>query len=187
MANEIEVKSKYVVPATAYYEISKGGVPSYRLLEKMTPLMTQDKLTDYYNEAKKKGNPLPLNSIQMFELMEDAMKSGNKDLMNYVQRGLQSWPNTLSRVVYNPQGGDEVIHGYGTSDAFSRKGNLVGNDGFIENIDNSNALELLLGTEDVKRMNEVSYSINKTPMYLWRINLKPSEKIERVVRFGAFD
>ncbi|MBU2612773.1 MAG: hypothetical protein KKB62_03575 [Nanoarchaeota archaeon] len=185
MTKEIEVKSKYVLPSTGYYEFSANGVPKYRLLEKMTPSMTQDELAELYEVEKKKGNPLPLNSIQMFEIMEDAVKSGDKNLMNHIQKGLQMWPNTLSRVIYNPKGEDEVIHWYGTSDEEKMKGHLVGKDGFIKNINNPNALEFLLGTSDIKRINGVTNSINKTPMYFWRFNSKPNERTERVVGFDA--
>ena len=183
----IEVTSKHVIPSVGYYEISENGVPSYRLLEKMAPSRTQDKLAEFYEKEKKTGTPLPLNSIQTFQLMEDAFKSGNKDLMNFIQKGLQEWPNTLTRVVYNFKGEDEVIHGYGTSDEMVMNGNVVGNSGFIEKIDNPNALELLLGTKDLKRINEVTNAINKTPMFLWNFNSKPKERTERVVWFGAFD
>lgn len=181
----IEVKSKYVAPSIGYYEISKKGHPNYRLFEKMTSVMTQDKLAEFYEKEKQKGNPLPVNSIRMFQIMEDAMKSGNMDLMNYLQKGLQRCPNTLTRVIYNPEKKDETIHNYGTSDSYFVLGDVVGKDGWIRDVDNFNALESLLNTKDTKRLNEVSNAINKTPMYFWRVNSKPLKKVERVVGFYA--
>lgn len=187
MAKNIEVKSKYIAPSTGYFEIDNGN-SVYRLLDKMTPSMNQDKLAEFYEKEKQKGNPLPLNSIQMFEIISDAVKSGNDDLKNYLQEGLQRWSNTLTRVIYNPIGEeDEIIHNYGTSDAYSVMGDIVGKDGLIKNIDNSNALESLLGTKDIKKLNEISNAINSTPMYFWRFNSKTSEKVERVAGFNAYD
>ena len=185
MVKNIEVKSKHVSPITGYFEIDNGE-SIYRLMEKMTTPMDQDKLAEFYEFEKKKGNPLPMNSIQHIELFNDAIKSGNKDLMNFLQKGLRMWLNTLTRVIYNPVGKeDETIHNYGTSDAFSVIGNIVGNDGMIIDIDNSNALELLLKTKDIKGLNKVSNVINSTQIHFYRINSKPVKKIECFVRFGA--
>jgi len=185
MAKDIEVKSKYIAPSVGYFEIDNGN-SVYRLMEKMTPSMTQDELAEKYEIWKKEGNPLPMNSIQHYELFNDAVKSGNSGLLNFLQKGLQRGPNTLTRVIYNPkEEQDKTIHNYGTSDSYSIIGEIVGNEDWINEINNLNALEFLLKTKDVKRLNEISNAINNTPMYLWRCNSKPSEKTERVVRFGA--
>jgi len=187
MTKNVKVKSKYVAPSTGHFEIDNGN-SVYRLMEKMTPIMTQDKLAELYNEEKPKGNPIPINSIQHIGLFNDAVKSGNKDLMNYLQKGLREWPNTLTRGIYNPIGKeDEIIHNYGTSDAYSVIGDIIGDNNLIKDINNPNALESLLKTKDIKMLNKISNSINQTPMYFWRFNSKPSEKVEHVVGFYAGD
>lgn len=147
--------------------------------------MTQDKLAEFYETEKQKGNPVPMNSILHFSLMNSAVKSGDRELMNHIQKGLQKYPNTLSRAIYNSGGKDEVIHNYGTQDSYILTGDLTGSDGWIEDIRDKNIFNLFLGTKNINKLNRVSNGINKTPMYLWRINSKPSEKLERVVRFGA--
>lgn len=193
MSKIIKPEVKHIFPSAGYFEICKydeKGKPSkYKLLDKLSPSMTQDKLAEFYESEKKKGNPLPLNSIQVMGLLEDTANSEDNELKNYVQKSLrENWLNTLTRVIYKPaKQKDEVIHNYGTSDAYSIVGNIVGNDNLIENINNENALESLLKTKDVKKLNEISDAINKTPMYFWRLNSKPSEKIESVVRFDAGD
>lgn len=187
MKENIEIKTKYVAPSVGYFEINNGN-SVYRLMEKMTDLMGQDKLAELYEIEKEKGNPLPMNSIQHYELFKDAVKAGNSDLLNFLQKGLQRYPNTLTRVVYNPKGEqDETIHNYGTSDAYSIMRDIVGEDTWIKNLEDLTVLEPLLKTKDVKRIDEISNAINRTPMYLWRFNSKPSEKTERVVRFDADD
>ena len=94
----------------------------------------------------------------------------------------------MSRVVYKPANQeDEVIHNYGTFDAYSIVGDIVGKDGRIKDINNPNALESILKTKDIKKLNEISNAINSTPMSFWRINSKPKEKTERVVGFSADD
>jgi hypothetical protein len=185
MKKNIEVKTRYVAPNTGYFEIDNGNAV-YRLMEKMTNSMTQDKLAEFYETEKKEGNPLPMNSVQHYELFNDAVKSGNADLLNFIQKGLKKYTNTLTRVIYNPIGEqDETIHNYGTSDTYSVIGDIVGDDNWIKSINNKNALDSLLKTKDVKRINKISNAINNTPMYLWRFNSKPSEKTECVVGFNA--
>jgi len=185
--NKMEVKSKYVSPSKGYFEIDNGK-SVYRLMEEMTNPMIQDKLAELYNKEKPQGKPVPMNSIQHIELFNDAMNSGDSDLLNFLQKGLQKGRITLTRVIYNPFGEeDETIHNYGTSDSYSIIGDIVGNNNWIHDINSSNALELLLKTKDIKMLNKISHSINQTPMYLWRLNLKPSEKDECVVGFDAND
>ncbi|MDP2672489.1 MAG: hypothetical protein Q8O84_01615 [Nanoarchaeota archaeon] len=188
MEKNIKVKTKHVAPSPGYFEID-DGIHTYRLMENLSPSMTQNKLAEFYEEQKQKGNPLPLNSIQMIGLLEDTANSEDNELKNYVHRSLRNnWLNTLTGVIYNPAGQkDETIHNYGTSDAYSIIGDIVGNDNWIEKIDNPNALESLLKTNDIKKLNEISNKINKTPMYFWRVNSKPSKKTESAVRFYAND
>lgn len=187
MTKDVKVKSKYVASITGYCKIDNGN-SVYRLIEKMTAPMRQDELAEFYESEKKKGNPLPMSSIQHIELVNDAVKSGNKDLMNYLQKGFRKWPGTLTRVIYNPIGEeDETIHNYGTSDAYSIIGNVVGRDDWIKDIDNPNALESLLKTKDIKILNEISNAINQTSMYFSRLNSKPAKKTEATARFYAND
>lgn len=185
MAEIIKPEVKRVLPNAGHFEID-NGIHTYRLIDKLAPSMSQDKLAEFYEKAKKAGNPLPLNSIQMMELLEDTAMSGDNELKNYVYDCLRNnWLNTLSRVIYNPAGEkDATIHNYGTSDAYSIVRDIVGKDGWIENIDNPNALESILKTKDINKLNEISNLINSTSMYFWRINSKkPQEKVECVVRF----
>lgn len=193
MAETINPQVKHIVPSTGYFEISKydaeGKASKYKLLERLSSSMTQDKLAEFYESEKQKGNPLPLNSIQVMEILEDTANSKDSELKNYIHKSLRgNWINTLSRVIYKPvEEKDVTIHNCGTSDEYSITGDIVGKDGWIKDINNSNALESILKTKDIKKLNEISNTINSTPMYFWRINSKPSKKTERVVRFVAYD
>jgi len=188
MARKIKVKSRYFAPSTGYFEIDNGK-SVYKLIDKMTPEMTQDELAEFYNIEKQKGNPVPMNAPQHIELFDDAVKSGNAELLNFLKKGLQRrWPTTLSRAVYSPVNTENgAIHNYGTFDSYFNAGNLIGKDGFITEIDNKNSLEILAETKNVKRLNKISDAMNQTPMYLWRVNSKPSERTERVVGFFAYN
>ena len=186
MANRIQVKARYAKPIIKDYEINNGK-STYRLINGMTSPMTQDKLAEFYETAKQKGNPLPMSAPQLFSVIEDAANSGNKDLINFIREGLQKYPNTLSKVFYNPRGqNDETIHLCNTSDAYAIIGNIVGKDGFIKDIDNKNALKYLIGTKDIQKINRTSNKINAKPTFIWRANSKPNEQLEEIVRVYAF-
>ncbi len=191
MTKTIKPLVKHVFPCEEYFEISgvnyRGNTHTYRVYSKMTDSMNQDKFAKEYEKGKKEGNPHPMDSILHFSIFDSAVKSGDSDLMNFIQSGLRKYPNTLSRVIYNHSGKDEIIHNYGTSDAYLLTGDVVGPDGWIKDINYKKSLELLIGIKDTMKLDKISQRINKTHMYLWRINSKPSEKIERVVRFGAGD
>jgi len=183
----MRVKANYILPSTGFFEIDNGS-SVYRLIEKLTPAMTQDQLAEFYEIEKAKGNPLPMNAIQHIELFRDAMNSKNSDLLNFLQRNLRTkFPNTLTRIVYNLIGeDDEVIHNFGTSDAYSLRGEIVGRDCLIKDIEDPNVLKLLVGTKGIKTLNKTSYAINSTPMFLWRRNSKTSIKSERVLGLYAY-
>ena len=187
MKENIEVRAEKVLPSLGHYKIFRKGKHVYNLMMELANPMNQDKLAEFYEIGKEKGNPVPMNSVQHYELFNDAVKSGNPDLLNFLQKELQKYPETLTRVIYNPAGEeDETIHNYGTSDSYSIIGDIVGDDNWIKNIHNVNALGLLLKTKDIERLNEISNLINKTPMYLWRFNSKKFKRQERVVGFDAY-
>jgi hypothetical protein len=182
---------KHILPSEECFEISevnyKGKIHTYKLYTKMTNPMNQYKLAEFYENEKQKGDPYPMDSILHFSIFDSAVKSGDKDLMNLIQLGLRKYPNTLSRVIYNPSGKDKVLHNYGTSDSYSLIGNISGPNGWIKGINDKKSLELLTGIKDVNKLNKISQDINGTLMSFWRVNSKPSEKIERVVGFSAGD
>ena len=187
--NRIEVRRKSLIARP--FEIIKynqeGKQSKYNLSEELFPSMNAYDRAEDYEKAKQAGNPLPLNSIQLINLLEDVGMSENSELKNYIHDSLRkNWIATTSVVGYNPEGQkDRTFHNWKTSDSYSKIGDIVGEDGWIKEVDNPNALELILKTKDIKNLNKISNTINSTPMYFWRINSKPSEKVESVVRFDA--
>ena len=185
--------SKYIPPVVSegFFKITgvkyRGENCTYELYDNLTNPMSPHKLAEFYETQKQKGNPYPMDSILTFSILESAVNSGDDDLKNSLHKKLrENWINSLSRIIYNPSGIDEIIHNFETSDVYSLKGKIVGPEDYIENLEDTNYLKLILGTENVKEINEISNGINKTPFYVWRFNSKPSEKQERMVVFGAF-
>jgi len=167
-----------------YFEVN-NELGDYKLMKKMSSPMTQNELAEIYEKGKSKGKPIPMNSIQHIELFEDAVKSGFNELINFFGENLQNNPITLTRVIYNSCKKDEVIHNYGTSDAYTLVGDIVGEDGYIERLSNKEVLKSLLGTKDISKLDKIFNGIYPaSKMFLRRVNAKFDDaSFESVINF----
>ena len=98
-----------------------------------------------------------------------------------------NWLMTLSRVRYNPQGKDIVIHDCDQASQYEIPADFMGNDNFILKISGmKEPLNALLGVNhDVKIINDVYKWLTDKDSYIFRVNSTPSKIDERVVGFGA--
>ena len=188
----------YVNPNENFWNIPgvdyRGETGTYRLFESMTPSLNQAQLTELYNGEKPKGNSHPMDSVLHFAILSAAHNLKDESLeeaerlRNFLQAGFRQYANTLTRVIYGSleSKSDKVIHNHGTSDEYSLDAKVVGADGWIKDMHDKKVLESFLGTKDINKINEVSNWINKTNFRIWRLNSKPSEKVERVARFSAY-
>jgi len=174
----------FIIPEVIY----RGATGTYRLFEQMTLAMNQEKLAELYETEKQKGNPYPTDAPLISAICTGAYILKNKNpeisekLKHFLRRSFRRYPNTLTRVIYNPLEKNKIIHNYKTSDEYSLDGKVVGPDGWINEIPDKNVLEKLLGTSYIEQINRVSRWINETGMYIWRLTRK-----ERVAGFNAID
>jgi len=154
---------------------------------------TQDDWAKYTEEAKQKQDfytgDMPLYHALFTAWFKQKDKKEDKkeseEVREFIQKQMrEKWFTTLTRIAYQPQGDDLVMHNYGTKDKYEISSSIVGADRFIESGD-SKALESILGTGNISEINAVYNWINQTPAYIWRVNRKPSKVDERVARFGA--
>ena len=168
---------------------AQGNSFHHEFFEKLTKPLNKEGIAEFYEEQKQLGNPLPANSIQVYNSFNAAVKSGNNDFLNYLHKtSRNNYIKTSSVAIYSPiKGENGVAHNWKTSDEFFKQGIVYGPDGNIEdfNLRQRNFLELILGDKDLRNLKKVSHRINQTPFYFWGINDKPSEKTERGVGFSA--
>ncbi len=180
-------EGNFIIPEVIY----RGKTGTYRLFEQMTPAMNQEQLLKFYEQEKTKGNPHPTDAPLIWAICTSAYTLKNENpktsekLRNFLQTGFQEYSNTLTRIIYNPSEKDKIVHNHGTSDEYSIDEHIVGRDCWIRNMSNKKVLESLLGTSNIKQIDEVSQWINKTNTYIWRPNLKTRTKEEKVARFYA--
>ena len=94
---------------------------------------------------------------------------------------------TLTRIKYNLQGLDEVIHNYKMDDEYTIQANFIGKDEYIKNSQDKTYLKALLGTDNAQEINRVFQKISQKHGYISRLNSKPQSVDERVVWFIAND
>ena len=175
-----QAEKRFLIPDVFY----KGQTGTYRLFEQMTSSMNQEKLAELYEIEKQKGNPHPTDipliwaiATRAYELRNENSSEAEK-LRQFFARDFRKYPNTLTRIIYNPVNEDKIIHNYKTSDEYSIDTNVTGPDSSIDALSDTNVLEQLLGTKDTTKINEVSQWINRTNSCIWRLNSKPSQKNE---------
>ena len=96
------------------------------------------------------------------------------------------WLMTLSRIKYAKSGQDAVIHNHGLQDKFEIQDDIIGADGYVTQINPQTALQAVLGDNNVNEINQVYNWITGKNLYLWRLNAKPQEDTERIVRFDSY-
>ena len=172
----------------------RGQPATYELMEEMSPEMNFEKLREYSESERGKGNPYPATAPEVFALME-RMSGRTEDIseedftrgIDFWKNALRRWPQTASLNVYHSEGQNSaVVHGFGDL-AYRVEGNLVGPDGWVYDLSpiEREALKLILGTKDTRRINGVARAIINNSAYLWRANSNSDERDERVVGFGA--
>lgn len=161
-----------------------GKTGIYELSKELIPSATQDSLAEFSKTSRANNGFYVGDSRLHYSIFRAIKDSGNTDVRDFLQQNMRThWMNTLTRVNYNKKD-DETIHNYRQKDEKSLDGRIVGPDRFVENGDKK-ALEILLGTEDIKEINDVSEFINGTKTHIWRVNNIPKNLDERVVRFDA--
>jgi hypothetical protein len=149
---------------------------------------TQDDWIEYSKKAKQERNfyvgDMALQ-YAMFRALSLQTNPESLEARDFIKKQMRErWLMTTTRLKYNPNGNDEVIHDYEMPTKLKIGVELVGPDRFVDTND-SNALEALLLDKDVDRVNNVFNFINGTNAYIWRVNEKPKKVDERVARFYA--
>ena len=162
----------------------KTGI--YELSKELIPSATQEELAQLSKLSRENGGFYAGDARLHYAIFKAIKQAGNTEIRDFVREKLRSsYPNTLTRVRYQPSGNDEVIHNYKQKDESSFTGRVIGPDREI-NEEDKECLEILLGAKDIKEIKEVSGFINGTRTYIWRVNSIPKNLDERVVRFDAY-
>ena len=156
----------------------------------LNPEMNQKQLADYTIEARKVGGFGAVNMPITFGLKEAAYdlrkKLPDDSLRSFLENSLTNhWLISLTRILNQPKEKDTVIHNYKLPEQEEVKAKIIGPDQWIKESKNKEYLTSVLGTNDVKKINDVFQWINETNAYIWRANSKPSSDDERVAHWVA--
>src|SRR3989344_2040816 len=184
---------------TDFYEIKgvhyNNGICRVNLSKTLLPSRTQEEHAEHRMNAKPNEFYLADMSLyhslftELFNNKDNSYKSQIEDARRFIKKSmLEHWLTTLTRVQYNPNGNDMIIHNYGQKDR--REDNLntfIGPNGEITKISNAEKpLQLLLNTnQHASEINSVYNWLADFNAYLWRLNSTPSKTDERVAGLYA--
>jgi hypothetical protein len=165
----------------------RNGVYVVDLAKELLPAKTQDEHAQHREQAK--GDfytaDMPLYHALFTSLYNQKNNPQTEEIRAFIQKSMRAnWLMTLTRIAYQPKGNDKIIHNCNTKEQYELQENIVGPDRKIVKEDSS-ALKALLGTDNIDEIKEVYNYINKTPTYIWRVNSKQKNVVERIARFNA--
>lgn len=190
-----ELEDRFVIRGVLYrdflhvVELKKGLLDDGQLY-------TQDEWVDNSRKALKKNGfvvgSAPLYHALFKTLYRKRNDTRYHDLVEKVRVQLQTvfahkWVCTLSSVTYMPVGRlDVVTHDVGMPDKYTVHADVVGPQGPLEpQKQTREACKALLLDDNLTEINDVYHWISGEPLYLWRMDHKPSEVKERVVALGG--
>jgi len=184
---------------STFYEIKgvhyNNGICRVNLSKTLLPSRTQEEHAEHRMNAKPNEFYLADMSLyhslftELFNNKDNSYKPQIEDARQFIKKSmLEHWLTTLTRVQYNPNGNDLIIHDYNQKDR--REDNLntfIGPNGEITKISNAEKpLQLLLNTDqNVNEINSVYNWITDFNAYLWRLSSRPEKTDERVARLVA--
>ncbi len=175
----------YEKPSTGHW-IIPSEEKIWHLSGSLIPSMTQDEAAKYSSQEGFHTLSVP-DYFELFQAMYDLRDNGGEveKARAFIQSSMRNhFLGTLTRLGYVAKGKDNVVHNYKTDSEKRLKTNLVGDDGLVRDVLTSEVSLALTGKKP-EEIEELLRYINKTPAYIWRLNLKPSAKDERAVWFSA--
>jgi hypothetical protein len=151
---------------------------------------TQDSWAEYSKEAQSRNDfyvgDFPLYHSLFTSLYKLKDKPEIEEIISFLEtKFYKKWLMTLTRIKYSPAGKDEIVHNYKMPDEYSIYDNFIGPNEYVKNSVNKINYVSLLGTDNLKEINEVYNWITKKDAYLWRLNSKPKSLDEKVALFDA--
>src|SRR3989338_3848822 len=156
---------------------------------------TQDQWVAHYNDAKGKNEfhapdfPLLYGIVRALHTVRDnvSVKTQVDEAKKFLfEKSRAHWLMTLTKIIYNSSGTDEIIHNFGTIDHYERQLAFVGPDEYISKTARQDDYKALLQTDDsAQQIHDVFKWLNGTDTYLSRVNSRPKKLDERVARFSA--
>ncbi len=108
-----------------------------------------------------------------------------KIILVFARDFANSFMMTSTRVTYMAKNKDKIMHSYGNNPKVVVM-DFCGSDGYVNSENKFEAeMEVLLGTNNCEKVEEVFKWVTGNLTYFWRINNKPNSKDERAVVFGV--
>lgn len=189
----------YIAPVTieGYFPIKHvkrhdGNLYTAKVMEKLTKPLNLNGMLKEYNDALKKGNPVPISLDDFFAINKSALfrikneEQIKGDLAKFLkfERSVlrENSPNFYTLISWVPEKGkDKIVHYRDSQEEYLFEGEFAGEDDFISKMKNKTILKPLTGISNISLLKRISHLINRTTLYQGRVNQKPSDKVENII------
>lgn len=148
---------------------------------------TQSEWSAHYQTAKPRGEFHAPDFPLMYSILKAIRAQNGEEAKQFIKKtARENWLMTLTRIAYQPEGLDTIIHNYGTSDEYKESVDFITPDELIKGTQKPKSYQVLLGTKDsVSEINSVFNWLNATDAYAFKLNSKPETLVECVAGFVA--
>jgi len=167
----------------------EGKVSSWDLLKKLMPSVNFDETVNQTKRAKEE-NYFYTESIKfyysLFKTLYDSEEENVEEIRNFLNKSMNgTWLNTTTLINYKKSGKDQIIHNYSLPNQEKINQKFVGVDEIVKNSKNKDFYKNLLGSENVKKINEVFQWITGKQLRLWRFNYEMTNDKISIARMDS--
>ncbi|MEK6850040.1 MAG: hypothetical protein AABX85_00515 [Nanoarchaeota archaeon] len=161
------------------------------LSDTLLPVMTQDQSAKYSSPdgfSTCTAEQFFLVGSKLYEMKDLSGKDKEvvESARQFIRQGIRGHGlNTQTRISYSSNDQDAIIHGYGKANPVMKNVDFVGRDGAPDKVLSLESSLALTGKKP-EEVNTIMSYLNNTVNYVWRVNSKPSNVDERVVRLDAY-
>ncbi|MBL7147785.1 MAG: hypothetical protein ISS82_03095 [Nanoarchaeota archaeon] len=173
----------------------RGQLYRVSLTDKFNFIGKPNQHTEHTKQAIKSNKPHTVSLPFYHDLFTNLFRNRNGEFKEEIEQARQFirkimfeniFSTTLTTVNYQSKGKDEVIHDCGLDSQEIILENIVGPNEFIKDSKTSSVYKALLGTDNIKEINQIyDWLLNNNPK-LWPLNKKPKKIDRRVAGFDAF-
>ena len=186
-----------ITSSTGFWTIQnveyKGVKKDYDLVKELFPAQTQEKHIAHAKKAMKKGEFFIPNSqlshsiVRALYLQRDSDNLSVKGIKEFLNISMiNKWLMTSTRIIYNPNSPDTIIHNHGLSNEFKESLDFIGPDEWVKDTQTPDVYKALLGSNNTQEIQEIYNWLCSVPPRLYRLNSRPKKIEERVVGFDAY-
>lgn len=169
----------------SYWTLPQKDGSFIELAQELLPAMTSSQSAEYVSQDGFQSPSARDFVSKVCATLYDLRNTGSEaeNAMKFIRSMARAnFLNLQTGFRYNPKSKDRVMQDYGRKNQDSIAINFVGSDGRLTDVLSLEACLALTGSKP-EEVEQIMEYINGTPSWAWRLNSKPTERVERVAGF----